>query len=186
MKQHRIPVKAEVEPDPIFEFEEGLRIDEHALDQELVRQPDLFYRVAKYLVLVSSRRDAKKQHVAEVEARVDSELRETAGGRQKKEKKPTETEFKNMIRLDPDMLKASGELLSLNRKVGELTALKEALQAKGYALKELVNLYVNNYYHQNSDGTARAALSDRASDNVRNELKNRRAQYGRTSNERSG
>lgn len=186
MKQARIAVKSsrdDVEPDPVPEFENALRIDEHALDQELVRQPDLFYRVAKYLALVTSRRDAKKQHVAEVEAQVDQDLRETAA---KHKEKTTETDIKNMIRLDDSVIKVSTELLTLNRKVGDAAALKEALQAKGYALKELVNLYVNNYYHQNMDGTARAALSDRASNNVRTELKARREQLGRKSNERSG
>lgn len=163
--------------DPSIEdLETGLRIDEHALDDALVQHPDLFYRVSKQLALLTSQRDAKKQELAEQEAKADGDIRETAS---KHKDKVTETEVKNMIRLDADVSRVLHELLDLNRQVGSWTALKEAFQARSYVLKDLVNLYIANYYGSNQDGGSSAgrALRNHSASHVREELKTRRQRY---------
>lgn len=153
------------EETPLEQLEDGLQIDQHDLDTALVQQPDWFYRVSKKLTYLVSQRDAVKQSLAEEEARCDAQFRSDA----KNEKdKTTETEIKNMIRLDKEVRKISDHLLTLNRQVGEMTALKEAFQQRSYVLKDLVNLYVANYYTSNQDGgPSSRALKDHASDQAR-------------------
>lgn len=152
--------------DTSIEFlESGLQIDEHALDDALVTQPDFFYRVSKQLAMVVSKRDAAKQALAEEEARCDAQFRKDALDNKEK---LTETEIKNMIRLDREVKALSTGMLKLNREVGELTALKEAFQQRSYVLKDLVNLYIANYYTSNQDGgPSGRALKDHSADIAR-------------------
>jgi hypothetical protein len=164
----------------LVDLENGLRIDEHALDEALVQQPDLFYRVSKQLALLISRRDAKKQELAEEEAKADAETRETA---LKRKDKVTEAEVKSMTRLDPGVIKVSGELLHFSRLVGELSALKEAFQQRSYVLKDLVGLYVAGYYGSNQDGSSRRPnahniLRQHQASEAREVLRARREHYG--------
>lgn len=160
----------------IEELEEGLRIDEQALNDALVSQPELFYRVSKKLTMLVSQHDAKKQELAEEEAKADGEIRETAS---KEKDKVTETEIKNMIRLDRDVRKVSNELMDLRREVGQLTALKEAFSQRSYVLKDLVKLYIANYYESTAeDGSgAHRELRDHSASRVRERLKTRRQAY---------
>lgn len=163
-------------PDSIIDLEEGLRIDEHELDQAWVGQPETFYRVAKRYQLFISQRDAKKQELAEVEARADLEIRETAA---KQNEKVTETEVKGLVRLDRDVARVAGELLGLMRQLGSLSALKEAFEQRGKALDGLTKLYLANYYGANTDGSnaARSMLREGSSNRVREQLKGRRQRY---------
>lgn len=127
----------------LADLEPGLQIDENAMEEALLAQPDSYYKVSKRLALVISRRDAAKQELAEVEARADAKIRRDA---ELAEEKITEREVKSQKRLDTDVKTAGSNVLTLNYHVGELTALKEAFQQRSYALKELVALYIANYY----------------------------------------
>lgn len=163
------------------DLEQGLRIDENGLDAALVQQPDLFYRVSKQLAFLSSRRDAKKQELAEEEAKADAETRTVA---ERRKEKVTEAEIKSAVRLDPNVMRASKELITLGGQVGALTALKEAFQQRSYVLKDLVNLFVANYYGSNQDGTAsrsrapQRALREHSATEAREVLKQKRKRYG--------
>lgn len=158
-KRETLKAKAPRNLETIEDLETGLSIDEHALDEALIAQPEFFYRVSKKLALTVSRRDAAKQALAEEEAKCDGQFREDAA---REKEKLTETEVKNLIRLDKDVIKATETLNSLNREVGLLTALKEAYQQRSYVLKDLTSLHIANYY-TNTDGaqsSSRAALRD--------------------------
>lgn len=133
----------------ISELEEGLRIDKNALDEALERAPDLYYRVSKELTLATSRRDAIKQELAEIEAEADNTIRIRAEGAKVK---LTETDAKMQARLEPAVKRANRDLIEANRVVGMFSALKDAFNQRSYAIKDLVSLYVANYY---SDSTGR-------------------------------
>lgn len=166
----------------ISELENGLRIDEHALEQAWIGQPETFYRVAKRLQLLISQRDAAKQNAAETEARADLEIRETAG---RQNEKVTESEVKALVKLDKDVAKASNELLDLQRQLGALSALKESFEQRGKALDGLTKLYLANYYGANTDGSnaARSMLRNDAASHTREVLNERRKRYGRNRND---
>lgn len=162
------PTKAR-DLESVEELEQGLRIDEHALDEALIAQPESFYRVSKRLALLTSRRDAAKQALAEEEARCDGQIRSDAA---KEKEKLTETEIKNMIRLDKDVGKAQTELNQLGREVGLLGALKEAFQQRSYVLKDLTSLHIANYYAPNSSdgGPSGRALKDHRASHAKREM----------------
>ena len=134
----------------IEELEQGLPIDEHDLNGALLRQPDLLYKVSKELTLQTSRRDAAKQMLAEVEAEVDAAIRHDA---QVNDEKITEKEVASQKILDKDVQDAEKELLRLSLAVGQLGALKEAYQQRSYALRGLIDLYVANYFGDASSPT---------------------------------
>lgn len=125
------------------ELEEGLRIDQHALDEACMVQPQAFYNVAKELAMAVSRRDAAKQILNETEARADARIRhdiEVSG------EKVTETAVKNRIALDKAVLAAQRDVHVSNEHLGRLTALKEAFSQRGYVLRDLVQLHMSQHY----------------------------------------
>jgi hypothetical protein len=129
------------------ELEEGLQIDEHALDEALQSQPDLFYRVSKQLAILTSRRDAAKQGVTLAEADAQARIRRE---RSKNDEKVTDKAVEADVRRDKEVERAQQEFLTLNSMVGQYGALKEAFQQRSYVLKDLCGLYVANYYADNT------------------------------------
>lgn len=130
-------------------FGKALRIDQNALDEELERQVLSFYEVSRMLALYTSRRDAAKQMLQTVEAEVDSRLRRKMS---KTDKRSTEKELDALRRTDAEVRKANDALLELNAITGQLAVLKEAFQQRSYVLKDLVALFVANYYASSSAG----------------------------------
>lgn len=158
----------------ISELEEGLRINKNGLDDALLQQPDFFYRVSKALTLATSRRDAIKQEVQELEAEMDERVRARA---EADRVKLTETEAKMQIRLEPKMKQANLELLRANREVGQLAALKESFSQRSYALKELVSLYVAEYFGDNT-GSAVGSVRDAQAGKARRAMAEKRRERG--------
>jgi hypothetical protein len=122
--------------DTVADLEEALAIDEHALDEALIRQPDAFYRVSKMLAVMASRRDAAKQALQEEEAYADERARSSIPDGEK----VTETSIKSLVRLDKQVLTANDKLLKLSRETALLQALKEAFQQRSYVMKDLGSL----------------------------------------------
>jgi hypothetical protein len=147
----------------IGELEEALRIDEHALDEALVLQPDAFYRVSKKLAIMVSQRDAAKQALQEEEAYADERARASIPDGER----VTDTAVKAIVRLDKKVLAANDALLKLNRQVGLLQALKEAYQQRSYVMKDLVSLWVANYYGDASGGRSETHLKNKRADENR-------------------
>lgn len=158
------PTPADPADTPITELEEALAIDEHALDEALIRQPDAFYRVSKKLALMASRRDAAKQSLQEEEAYADERARSSIP----ENEKATEGAIKALIRLDSKVQEANDKLLKLSRDTALLQALKEAFTQRSYVMKDLVSLYVANYYGDASGGRSET------------QLRNKRAEENRT------
>jgi hypothetical protein len=140
------------------EYAAALRIDKNALDEALIEQPDLFYRIAEALAMAISRRDAAKQELEIVEAETDRAVRVSMarGG-----EKTTEPGIKNAVRLHKDVIAATNELGDLQTEVGKISAMKEAYQQRSYVLKDLVALHIRSYYGDTTPGApgtdARAA-----------------------------
>lgn len=150
--------------DDIRELESCLAIDEHALDEALRAQPETFYRVSKALALEISRRDAAKQALQDAEFKADLVVRDRA---EKQEKKITEGEVRARVSQEDDVVFAREELQRLSESVGKLTSLKEAFQQRSYALKDLVGLYIANYYTASEHQSSSSAMKDRVAADAR-------------------
>lgn len=135
--------------DSLTELEAGLRIDKNGLDEALEQQPELYYRVSKKLVEETSQRDALKQEFEELEAETDEKVRMQF---ERDKVKATETEVKMVSRLDPKIKGLKQDMLRANRRVADLQALEKSFSQRSYAMKELVSLYVANYYGDHVGG----------------------------------
>ncbi len=145
-------------PDTITELQAGLAIDEHGLDQALIMQTELFWRVSRQLAQLISKRDGAKQQLTETEARVDVEVRRKVADAGER---TTENDIKARVTLDPSVLEDRDELLNLSLEVGLWSALKESYEQRSYAMKELVALYIGNYWGDHVDNADTRELKDR-------------------------
>jgi hypothetical protein len=159
---------------PIETLEEALAIDEDALNEALIRQPDAFYRVSKKLAMELSIRDAAKQALQEEEAYADERARSSIPDGEK----VTETSIKSLVRLDKQVLTANDKLLKLSRETALLQALKEAFQQRSYVMKDLVSLYVANYFGDASGGRSETQLRTRRAEENRTAMAEERRKLG--------
>lgn len=136
----------------ISELQARLKIDESTLDAELQMQPAAYYEVSRALALAISKRDAAKQELQETEARVDRKIRLVI---KEEGSKVTEKEIEARKTLNKDIKDAHARLLDLTYEVGKLSALKEAFSQRSYVLKDLVTLYVSEWYQQSNFSSAK-------------------------------
>lgn len=165
------------EHDDFRELEEGLQIDEHALEEALRAQPEMFYRVSKALALEISRRDGAKQALQDAEFKADLRVR---GQAERQEKKTTEGEVRARVHGDDEVVFSREEYARLAESVGKLSALKEGWQQRSYALKSLCDLYLANYYSASENTSGSGVVRDRAAQDARARMSEaRREGYGR-------
>lgn len=129
------------------EFRAYLAIDKHALDQELQEQPMLFFKISEAFVQAAAERDMLKEQLATVDARLDGEARRILD---KSGDKYTEAMVKNAVQTDKKHEAGMKNYLAAKEQADVLAALKEAFHSRGYMLKDLCNLYVSNYYDEES------------------------------------
>lgn len=130
---------------PIEQLEAALAIDEHALDQAEMRQADAYYRVAKACAILTSKRDAAKQSVAESEAQAAIEIRETA---EKRSEKVSVAEVGAMVTVDRDVSAATKDYLRLSGLVMQYAALERAFTQRSHALSGLIDLHGKGYFSE--------------------------------------
>jgi len=107
------------------------------------------------LALLISNRDEAKQNLKEAEARTDAKIRhdaEVAGER------ITEKVVESQKLVQRDVLAAKDALFTLEREVGQMWALKEAFQSRSYAIRDLIQLYIANYYGSEMERSAENKL----------------------------
>lgn len=125
------------------ELHKHLEIDKSALDDEVIRQPSLFYMVCEQLVEASADRDAAKEHLATVDAELDAHFRAL----------PTKTTDKGVLSQVQTSKKhqdAFDDWLAAKTHADKLQVLKDSFQQRSYMLRDLVSLYTANYYQDAS------------------------------------
>ena len=156
----------------IAQLKTALFIDKNDLDEELIRQPSLFWNVGNLLTLAVSQRDGCKNQIEEATAELDSQFRRQA---QEAEEKITETAIRSKIEASVLMQKLKTNYLALKLEADQLQVLREAFTQRAYVLKDLVSLYVAGYFAQASAGAPRRqALDDVAAVNKQQAGKIRR------------
>ena len=165
VKTARVETPREAEDyDDLQELESALAIDQHALDEALREQPEHFYRVSKAYAMEVSRRDAAKQALGDAEAAADLAVRQEA---QDNDRKITEGEVRATVQTMKQVVAARSRLHALSETAGKLAALKEAFGQRSYALKDLVGLFLANYYTASEHTSAGSALRGQAADTNR-------------------
>ena len=162
----RVRTKTGSELDEFVERKsEMLRIDKHALDDELQEQPNTFFEVSDRLALEISRRDAAKTELQTVESIADKNIRWVAS---QENKKLTVQEIAAEVARDEEVINADRRVRDLSYNVNRLSALKEAFAQRAYALKDLASLYGANYFQASSvSGAKDRYVGDKELDSLR-------------------
>ena len=138
---------------PIDALRAGLKIDKLALDEELIRQPSLFYEVSEAVTAAIAHRDFLKDELASIDAALDGVARAKLD---KMHDKVTEAMVKGFIQTNPKHEKAFADYCKAKTEADQLLALKEAFHQRSYMLRELCSLFVANYYERSSYNSTRA------------------------------
>lgn len=155
MTEQRRPMRRSTEP-TFAELEAGLSINKDNLDEEARQHTNLFYHVAKQLVLEISKRDQLYQRCKEVEAETDVNLRDEAAQR---EERITDKTVEALVRTADAVVHARTQLAEANLLVGQLQALKEAYMSRQYMLRDLTSLYLGNYFGGDMDRRSQNAYT---------------------------
>lgn len=131
----------------ITDLQQQLAIDKLVLDDEVIRQPVLFYSISEMLVDALAERDGAKEDLAATDADLDGEWRKKLA---KLYDKVTEQMVKNHVQTDIRHEQAFDSYLDAKTRADKLLALKEAFQQRSYMLRDLVSLYSANYYETSS------------------------------------
>ena len=137
----------------LAELQAQLAIDKSVLDDEVIRQPVLFYTISEQLTDASAQRDAAKEELATVDAEMDSHWRKKLA---KLQDKVTEKMVANHVQTSAEHEAAFKTYLEAKTKADKLSALKDAFQQRSYMLRDLVALYSANYYEDASIKPSRA------------------------------
>lgn len=159
----------------LSDLQAQLAIDKSTLDDEVIRQPVLFYTVSEMLVDALAERDAAKEELNSVDADLDGIWRRKL---EKAKAKATESVVKNHVQLSAEHEKAFNVYLIAKTKADRLAALKDAYQARSYMLRDLVSLYSANYYEDASVKPSKAQEASHYASN-RSRISNARAARGK-------
>ncbi len=149
-------------------FESMLRIDKHALDDELIEQPQYYSDVSQKLATCISYRDEAKDHLEGIRAMLDQRVRSEVAD---DAKKPPETAIASMVVQQPEYQKAKDSLAAWTDRYNRWMGLKEAIIQRGYALKDLVALFVADYFARNSAGGDGSRLRTADAEQVKADLR---------------
>jgi hypothetical protein len=160
----------------LTELHAQLAIDKSVLDDEVIRQPMLFYMVSELLTDALAERDAAKEELASVDADLDFTWRRKLS--KDKAVKITESTIKSYVQTSADHEKAFATWLAAKTKADKLQGLKDAFQQRSYMLRDLVSLYSANYYEDASVKPTKAQEASHYASN-RSRISNARAARGK-------
>lgn len=160
----------------LAEIQQQLVIDKSVLDDEIIRQPMLFYMVSELFTTALAERDALKEELQAVDADLDFQWRKRLS--KDKTAKVTETLIKNHVQTSDAHERAFNAWLDAKTKADRLQALKDAFQQRSYMLRDLVSLYSANYYEEASIKPSKAQEASHYAAN-RSRISNARAARGK-------
>ncbi len=171
VKQKKTNVRAS-----LSELRAALKIDRFNLDEDVERQPELFFEVAEAAALARSEQDQAKDSVDEVESRLDVHVR---GEAERKDERITEKEIKARIRQHSERIAAMKNYLGLKLGTEMLDQLRDSFKQRGYMLRELVQLYLSSYYQDATVSGTRAGVRDARADRSQRHLAERKRERRR-------
>jgi alkylation response protein AidB-like acyl-CoA dehydrogenase len=129
----------------IDELRTYLKIDKHALDQELEEHPMLLFKISEAYVQAAAERDMLKEQLATIDAKLDNKIRMDYG-----DSKYTEAMIKTEVQANKTHDIAMLKYLDAKKQAELLFALKEAFVSRGFMIRDLCSLYNANYFEEAS------------------------------------
>ena len=121
-----------------------IKIDPDNLDASVLEQPVHYYEIAEHLVQAMSDRDQAEEDLKRIEAELNITKRQEL---EDDGIKVTEGRVNSEVLSDPKRIEAREKLLEQKRRVNQLTELKESMKQRAHMIRELVQLWVTNYYN---------------------------------------
>ncbi len=162
--------KLELRFDP-DELRHKLRIDKHALDDEVEHQPELYGEVAEAAALSKSQIDSLEEQLKELEADLDTQARADA---ENEGERTTENAIKAIIASDSDRKEMVIKLLDARHLQRRLDALTTSFRHRSYALRDMVDLFLASYYSSRSASGMREGKKEAEVDRISGKMKDRR------------
>ena len=153
------------------EFHQKLRIDKHALDDEVEQQPEVFGEVAEAAVMAKSQVESLEEQVKLLEASIDTVAREQANIA---DKRITENEIKSMIVNSESRKEMIIKLLNARHQQRQLEALTTSFRHRSYALRDMVDLFLASYYSSRSASGMREGKKEAEVDRITDKMSERR------------
>lgn len=152
------------DPTPtVNEYETGLRINEHQLQVECRNQPELFYQIARAVANARAEYEDAKTHFKRVSAEIELNTRRTFD---EGEIRVTEGRILALVAENQVVMRAGDHVNDCRAKMEDLEALKEAYMQRKDMLRELVQLFISNYYADPTRGNENR-MRDAAVEGVR-------------------
>ncbi len=139
------------------EYRKQLSIDKNNLDKMLIEHPVWFGHIAEQLALAVSKRDRIKDEVELVRAQVDKQVRTTAAD---EAKKITETQVLSAVEIHVEFRSIREQYLDQRLLTDQWFGLKEAFVQRSYMLKELIHLYLSEYWDHSSIQGSKVAVGE--------------------------
>lgn len=155
-------------------LEDSFTFDKHRLDDALMQQADLVYRVAKRIAALQSRMDGAKLDLKELEADTAQKLRDDAAAA---EEKTTEKGIENGVETNAKVRAQRRKVHDIKTELDAWMAMRAGYDARSYAIKDLVALYISQYYAE-SEGSGARMLKDRKGAEGRAGMAKERARRG--------
>jgi hypothetical protein len=124
-------------------FKGLLIIDRDDLDEELVRHPELLHQVSEKLAEAIDQRDTAKEHLEEVDAGL---LFTVQVKLEKRSQRITDKVVSAKTLLDATHQKAARKYGRAKHRANRLQLLKDDFERRGYAIRDMVQLYIGGYY----------------------------------------
>ena len=153
------------------ELRHKLRIDKHALDDEVEHQPELYGEVAEAAALSKSQIDSLEEQIKELEADLDTQARADA---ENEGDRITENAIKAIIASDRDRKEMVIKLLDARHLQRRLDALTTSFRHRSYALRDMVDLFLASYYSSRSASGMREERKETEVDRITGKMKERR------------
>ncbi len=134
---------AKKKTDPLADAVSKLTIDKHGLDDELIRQPMLFFDMANLSATATAERDYAKEQLGLKDAELGSKWRKKL---EKRGERTTIQLIEECVLTDSVHIKYSEKYIESKEYCEKCYAMKESFQQRAYMLRELVSLYISGYY----------------------------------------
>ena len=151
------------------DYRNDLKIDEHNLDEECLKQPFLFEKYAQKLVPLYKLRDELKIEIEKFGAKLDGIIREAASA---EGKKVTEATIQNEIARNVQYQDLQQKYINACAEAKEADIIKDAFQQKRDVLKILTELYIGQYW---STVTPKV-IKQQGTENIKERLKEKMLQ----------
>lgn len=156
------------------EQEHALKIDKHALDDELIEQPQRYRDVSEAYALAISRRDMAKDELKTTEARLYVEIKRN---NDKSGDKCTNDMLNALVQSNSKRATVAKAYFDAALEADKWEALQNAFDQRSFVLRSLVSLHLGSYFSESSASSPQAReLQDREHDDRRrrlNELRNK-------------